>query len=228
MAQDWIRELEELQRQSEAAKNDLQKMYAFERDGDREAMGRKRRQAKTRLRQVGERLPALEAALEEMGSDPYGPRVTPGELDRRRREFKRLAGDYSKLRDELTAKKRTNYGHFGGGRVPVETEATMGLSNQEVQQLHRQKERDQDQDLDEILAGTKRLREIGYDINVEIDRHGGLLDDIDHEMDRADNKIGTNIQRVEFLNKKSKDKGCCCLMLLLFLAIVGLVFYDLS
>lgn len=148
-----------------------------------------------------------------------------GELKRRAANLKNLGKMYNTTRKKLNTKYNDRADDGFGRRNPVETYDTMNLSNQEIRQMHAQKIDDQDKDLDDILQGTKRLREIGYDINVEIDRHGRLLEDIDDEMDKAENKVTTNIKRVGFLEKKSKDRGCCLLMALLLIAIVVLIIY---
>merc|ERR1712176_939974 len=105
---------------------------------------------------------------------------------------------------------------------------TMQRSNEEVAQMHLQRRQAQEDDLDDILKGVKRINNITYDINTELERQDVIIDEIGDNMDTANRKVGTNVKRVEFLNKKSKDKGCCCLMAILFLVIIGLLVWNLA
>ena len=104
----------------------------------------------------------------------------------------------------------------------------MGLKNEEIKQMHLQKRREQDDDLDDILKGVKRINNITYDINTELERQDVIIDEIGDKMDTANSKVSTNVKRVEFLNKKSKDKGCCCLMAALFAVIIALLVWNLA
>ncbi|ETN98106.1 syntaxin-8 [Reticulomyxa filosa] len=237
-AQDWMREYEELNRLTEAAKNDIISMQLAERKNQREAMLQFKRNAKTQLKQVAERLPQLKADLAD------DPQLSPEERKRRSQKLKNLSmcyrqktkihffylmvcgqigQDYNAYRDQLESKVKK----FGGrdGLNPSETDTTQSLSNQEIKQLHEDKIRQQDEHLDEILQGTKKVREIGHDINSELERQNVVLDDIDNEMGKASSKIENNNKRVEFLLRKSKDISCCCLMLVLFIAIIVLIFW---
>ena len=110
----------------------------------------------------------------------------------------------------------------------IESHQTMDLNNQEIKLLHQQRREEQDADLDDILKGVKRINNITYDINTELERQDVIIDEIDDAMDTANRKVSTNVKRVEFLNKKSKDKGCCCLMAILFAAIIALLIWNLA
>merc|ERR1712083_139841 len=101
-------------------------------------------------------------------------------------------------------------------------------NNEEIKQMHIQKRIEQDEDLDEILNGVKRINVITGDINNELERQDVIIDEIGDKMDTANRKVSTNVKRVEFLNKKSKDKGCCCLMAILFAAIIALLVWNLA
>ena len=110
----------------------------------------------------------------------------------------------------------------------MESHETMDLNNQQIKQMHIDRRQQQDEDLDDILKGVKRINNITYDINTELERQDVIIDEIGDAMDTANRKVSTNVKRVEFLNKKSKDKGCCCLMAILFLAIIALLIWNLA
>merc|ERR1712157_701617 len=109
-----------------------------------------------------------------------------------------------------------------------ESHRTMNLDNDQVKQMHMERRKNQDDDLDDILKGVKRINNITYDINTELERQDVIIDEIGDNMDLANRKVHTNVKRVEFLNQKSKDKGCCCLMTILFLAIIALLIWNLA
>ena len=46
-------------------------------------------------------------------------------------------------------------------------------------------------------------------------------------MDTADERIQLNTKRVDILYNKSKDTGCCCIMLILLVCIVVLALWKL-
>merc|ERR1712176_733371 len=100
--------------------------------------------------------------------------------------------------------------------------------NDQIKQMHMERRKNQDDDLDDILKGVKRINNITYDINTELERQDVIIDEIGDNMDLANRKVHTNVKRVEFLNQKSKDKGCCCLMTILFFAIIALLIWNLA
>merc|ERR1719317_1702306 len=143
--------------------------------------------------------------------------MLPGELKRRQQMLRTLGQSYNECYAAMSGKNRKR-----SIREAEETIDTMGKSNEQILAMHDRKLVDQDEALDQICDGVKRLRHVGYDINIELDVQERLLGDIDHEMDIAKNKVDGNIIRVERFSQKTKDKGGCCLMLLLLVIIVVL------
>ena len=136
------------------------------------------------------------------------------------------AREYKECKARLE-NKNNERGSSGRHNI-VESHETMDLSNSDIQQLQMKRRQDQDEDLDDILKGVKRINNITYDINTELERQDVIIDEIGDQMDTANRKVSTNVKRVEFLNKKSKDKGCCCLMAILFAAIIALLVWNIA
>merc|ERR1712012_64798 len=113
--------------------------------------------------------------------------VGSGEAKRRRKMIKKLGANYQDASDTLTGKKKRS-GKYKE-REAQETVETYGMDNQGIQQMHQQRIEKQDEQLDQIDAGIKRLREVGYDINVELDVQHQLLDDIDVQLDKAQENV---------------------------------------
>jgi len=110
-------------------------------------------------------------------------------------------------------------------RYPMENEETVDLDNDQLQLLQKEKFDQQDKYLDEILQGTQRLNVVGCDITMELDRHHQVIENIDYEMDKAENKLATNTKQIDTVSKKSKDTIYCIIMILLLVVIVVLLVY---
>eukprot|EP00484_Ammonia_sp_Unknown_P022000 CAMPEP_0197034762 /NCGR_PEP_ID=MMETSP1384-20130603/12752_1 /TAXON_ID=29189 /ORGANISM="Ammonia sp." /LENGTH=222 /DNA_ID=CAMNT_0042464717 /DNA_START=28 /DNA_END=696 /DNA_ORIENTATION=- len=218
--QDWQRDFEELRRKLDSAKNDIDKMIGYERDGVREQYMACKRAARKKLKDVATNYPPLKKQLHSLQG------LTDNELRRRAKELKSLEREYTETKAKLENKHNERGG--SGRQNIVESHETMNLENEQIKQLQFQKRQEQDEDLDEILKGVKRVNNITYDIHTELERQDVIIDDIGDAMDNANRKVSTNVKRVEFLNKKSKDKGCCCLMTILFLCIIALLIWNLA
>merc|ERR1712013_282911 len=75
-----------------------------------------------------------------------------------------------------------------GRQNVTETHETMSRSNEEVAQMHMQRRQAQEEDLDDILKGVKRINNITYDINTELERQDVIIDEIGDKMDTAKSK----------------------------------------
>ena len=83
-AQEAEQEQQALRRLLDSAKNDINKMMGYERNGLREQMVSSKREARKKLKSVAERYPKLEKQLNAM------PGLTDSELRRRAKELKKL------------------------------------------------------------------------------------------------------------------------------------------
>merc|ERR1740121_603267 len=149
----------------------------MEASGQRQEMHRFKKEASKMLREIGERLQILEREVQTMQSDPG---ALKGELKRYREMLNSLGKSYNDCTATLSGKNRRG----GPIREAQETHETYGLGNEQILAMHDKKFDKQDQALDQIHDGVKRLRDVGMDINVELDVHAHLLDNIDIEMDR--------------------------------------------
>ena len=223
-AESWAREQQELQRLLDTARNDINKMVGFERDGMRQQMMKCKKDARNKLKRVATGIPKLESSLQEQRN------ITDSELRYRASELKKLKKGYTECRNIIENKNnsRSNL-NIGKQRdmASMESYGTMEMSNQQLRQQQFDKRDEMDQDLDDVLKGVKRINNITYDINAELERQDVIIDEIGDKMDTANQKVGTNVARVEFLNRKAKkDRGCCCLMCVLLLAIIAMLIWN--
>ena len=223
----WLREQQELQRLLDRTRNDVDKMINYERSGERSQVVQYKRDAKAKLKQVDTRFPKLERQLQEATN------ITDSELRLRALQLKKIKKDYTEFKN-LVENRNNERSRLGGQEREMAvmesygSDGTTDLNNQQLRQRQYEKKQDIDEGLEEVLQGVKRINQIGYDIHGELERQDVILDEIGAKMDVANNKVGTNNQRLDFLNKKAKDKGCCCLMCVLFLVIVFLFIWNLS
>jgi regulator of vacuolar morphogenesis len=91
-----------------------------------------------------------------------------------------------------------------GGRVlggpAKETKRTMERDNVGVLQLQRQIMQEQDEDVDALAAGVRRIKEMSIAINEELVEQGQLLDVVDQDVDRLAGKVGVARKRIKKIN----------------------------
>ena len=90
-----------------------------------------------------------------------------------------------------------NRGSTKTGRVlGKETSETRSLDNQGLLQLQQQKMQDQDLDVDEIRKIVQRQRELGVQINQELEIQNEMLRMVDEDVDRVQGKINVAKKRI--------------------------------
>ena len=81
---------------------------------------------------------------------------------------------------------------------------------------------EQDQHLDEINEIAGRLKLQGKEISKEIDKQGGLIKELDGEIDRTTQKLNFVQEKLGKL-LKTNDMGQICTILVLFLILVVMI-----
>lgn len=86
---------------------------------------------------------------------------------------------------------------LGGGGPPVpETDKTLELDNQGVLLLQKQEMEAQDLQIDQLAAIIRRQKEMGLQINEEVERQTQMLDMIDEDEGRVRGKLGVANKRI--------------------------------
>ncbi|KAF9886078.1 hypothetical protein FE257_012013 [Aspergillus nanangensis] len=84
------------------------------------------------------------------------------------------------------------------GRVlGKETERTRELDNQGVLQLQRQMMDDQDQSVQHLMKGVHRLKDVGIQMNEELEYQNALVKLTDEDVQRVQQKVGIGNKRVD-------------------------------
>ena len=76
-------------------------------------------------------------------------------------------------------------------------------------QQQRQIMDDQDVHLDELSRSITRQRDISLQINDELDVHTGLLEGLDHDLDRTDSRLTGARRKLDRVAKGAKENGTC-------------------
>lgn len=155
----------------------------------------------------------LSHALEKIAEDPLKYRIGEGELGRRRGLLDKLARSIQATEGliEGSGNKRA--------RRLEETDDTKHMSNQDLYQTQAQSRRNQDEQLDQILTGVGKLKDMSHDIHRELDLQTHLLSDLDTAVERTDKRMVVATDRVDDVNRESKG-WCGILCILLWLIVL--------
>lgn len=83
-----------------------------------------------------------------------------------------------------------------GGPPAAETDKTRELDNQGVLMLQKQEMEAQDSQLDQLTAIIRRQKEMGLQINEEVERQTQMLDMLDEDEARVSSKLGVANKRI--------------------------------
>lgn len=87
-------------------------------------------------------------------------------------------------------------GRVLGAPLP-ETDRTRELDNQGVLLLQKREMESQDQAIDQLAAIIRRQKEMGIQINEEVERQTELLDSLDEDVDRVEGKVRIANRRIK-------------------------------
>jgi hypothetical protein len=223
---EWVRLFNEAEGQLEALAIDS-RVGASRMGNSRKATGRQT--LAERLDYVGRDVAVLETLTRDMERDPISYHIGTDELERRQgllANLKIFLENVCALNTGVAAQRvelfdRAEEIEKGGLTVG-------GGEHSEEKLLQQEEEEDQDEKLDIIGEGLERLKGMSYDINHELEMHASLLQEIDANVDSADNNMRANIHGVESMNRSSNSSLCSLsIMAVLFAVIVVLLAIDL-
>ena len=104
----------------------------------------------------------------------------------------------------------------------METEETVDLEAGDLLELQRRTMEDQDRGLDALLDVTGRLKSIGHAIGDELDLQNGMLEELDHDVERTSMNIDRETRNVMAVTRRAKNGYSMCFVgvLIILLAIV--------
>ena len=93
--------------------------------------------------------------------------------------------------------------------APYSDDPEAGYTNEEMLLQQRQIMDDQDVHLDELSRSITRQRDISLQINDELDVHTGLLEGLDHDLDRTDSRLTGARRKLDRVAKGARENGTC-------------------
>jgi hypothetical protein len=219
----FIGEYEAAQRIRNQLQSDL-----GERDRSREG-GESTARVDARLRDGIQKLAvSLDAMIRLIGdyeSDPMRFKLTPKEIDTRRKQVTDLESDINLIDEKIRSQPKADLkGTTGVNFIRVdgagETEDSRNMSNRDLQQSQQQMWKQQ-AEIEEALIGTSvNLVATAQNIGEELDVHNKLLDGVEANVDHQNVKITKTEGRMKELIAKSSD---CCLIICIVVLIAVLV-----
>ena len=98
--------------------------------------------------------------------------------------------------------------------APYTDDPEAGYSHEEILQQQQMLMDHQDVHLDELSRSITRQRDISLQINDELDVHTGLLEGLDHDLDRTDSRLTNARRKLDRVARGAKENGAsplaCC------------------
>ncbi|KAI0646272.1 hypothetical protein C8Q79DRAFT_1009923 [Trametes meyenii] len=107
--------------------------------------------------------------------------------------------------------------------APYTDDPEAGYSSEEMLLQQRQVMDTQDVHLDELSRSITRQRDISLQINDELDVHTGLLEGLDHDLDRTDSRLTQARRKLDKVAKGVKGNGSTVMIALLILVLLILI-----
>ena len=106
----------------------------------------------------------------------------------------------------------------------VETDRTMGVGTSQVKQQHQEILDEQDAGLDILADIIRRQKGMGQDIFREVTQQNDLIDEIDDRAEDVNTRLLATTNSVRVVSKKDRTCGYWVVILLLFIAIIVVLF----
>ncbi|KAI0746718.1 hypothetical protein C8Q80DRAFT_1053110, partial [Daedaleopsis nitida] len=107
--------------------------------------------------------------------------------------------------------------------APYTDDPEAGYSSGEMLMQQREIMDVQDVHLDELSRSITRQRDLSLQINDELDVHTGLLEGLDHDLDRTDTRLTHARRRLDRVARGAKENGSTVMIALLILVLLILI-----
>lgn len=189
---------------------------------------RQKRQLTKRINDCKDQLSRLELSLQLFETNPIKFKIGDGEIQRRRGLLAQVRTNVQRVDEAASGRgagsSSSNSGAWRRRNNVEETGETAASTNQQLYVQQKESIAQQDEKLDNILAGVQTLKVMSQDINQELDLHHHLLNELDDAVEDTDKKIISNTRRIEHITRREAGGWCIILcMVLLLVAIVILV-----
>jgi len=120
-----------------------------------------------------------------------------------------------------SSRKNQDQGKFSGLKNALEDDNNTYIQNSQVQLQATMN--DQDEEIEAIGKVAGNLKEIGVTINSELNKQNMLLEEMDTEVDKTQNRLSSTLRRLNKLIDSASDRVQWCMVIVLTLMLIGLV-----
>ncbi|KAI0777644.1 hypothetical protein BD413DRAFT_490612 [Trametes elegans] len=107
--------------------------------------------------------------------------------------------------------------------APYSDDPEAGYTSDEMLLQQRQIMDTQDVHLDELSRSITRQRDISLQINDELDVHTGLLEGLDHDLDRTDSRLSHARRKLDRVARGARENGSTVMIAVLILVLLILI-----
>lgn len=223
MSQDWLRSYEESEKISDEINQLIHQKVELESEGRSSAKVKAQIRKKSEL--LSGNIRSLKATLADMEGNLSQYQIGPGEFNRRFGLVSQLEQQVSRSKEALEGKNKNRKvlgldDAVSQKRIVSESGFMKGKSNQLLYEEHKSRLEDNDKALDSIHAGVVRVKNIAGGMNDELDLHRKLLDDVDTDIDRVNDRLQTNTSLIQKVGRKAKSAGGFWMIILLLIVII--------
>jgi predicted RNase H-like nuclease (RuvC/YqgF family) len=216
-AQTWRNQFFDLESQVEQNEKRIQSSRA----------PRDKRNVKSKLPQLSHTLDTLDTQLTAFSKSPAQYGLNQSEINSLISKMNSLRNKISSL-DALCNKgdENTKSALLGDHKYRniKDSDETIDMTNQQLFTDHKIQQANQDAKLDNISDGLSQLNTIAVDQNRKLIHHGDLMQDLDQNMDIADENMRTNIRRADIVEENSSGGW---FSLLIMIALLGLILFSI-
>jgi t-SNARE syntaxin family protein len=170
-----------------------------------------------------------QSQLAEAYSFRNAPSQIPGpELDRRQKEISQMELNIQEIENSFKNLQNEKYAYKGQVLDNYQqSEEMKKMSNSELIQVQKDKIKEQDEIIDDIVVDVKRGRVLAKEAGAIITDQNKQLDELQEDIDKLDSRMQRGIKRFErYVNKQS---GCCIIIVLIAeLVAAGLIYWLIA
>lgn len=216
---------------------------------DNEQIEWTRKELREHLEDCISELKDLEGTVNIVEMQPNTYKISPSEIQNRRKFIDDTKTQLNKISKHINEYTPTNKYESFSKKKKEERQQLLSGSNREStsykdrydfldeqvekdneafiqQQMSRQRDiiEEQDKNLDRVIEGTSRLKNLVLDIGDELDSHAIIIEDLNTEVTRTNTSINRASRRLDKLIKAAKgDKGKLLLIVILFIILAVLI-----
>lgn len=195
---------------------------------------------KTNIKSIEWDLEDLQETISVVEASPTGFKITPAEIQSRKKFIGDVRQTIKHMRDETTSKGKSKMqqdkrsallqgtagpaGRFKKLDDQIEAQNQDFIGSQDAQQQEIMKK--QDHTVDQVQDALRVLTVMGTQIGQVVDEHNEKLDDFGNEIDSVQDKMAATLKKLDRTLNITKDgKQSCCICLLLIILVILIVVF---